>query len=71
MLDLAAEFGQFTGFPTRDPRRYLYLNNLFLNENVAHALLALGIACIGITRKNAKGVPLELLTLKNAKRALL
>ena len=71
MLDIAAEFGQFTTFPIRGLHRCLYLDNLFLNENVAHALLALGIGCMGTTRKNAKGVPSELLALKDAKRAFI
>ena len=70
MLDLAAEFGQFISFSIRGPRRCLYLDNLFLNADVAHALLALGIAYIGTTRKNVKGVSSELLALKDAKRAL-
>jgi Transposase IS4 len=34
-----------------------YLDNLFLNLNVAQALLALNICCMGTTRKNAQGMP--------------
>ena len=36
---------------------YFFLDNLFLNVNVALALLELGILYIGTTRKNAVGVP--------------
>jgi hypothetical protein len=35
----------------------LFLDNLFLNINVSHALLALDICYIGTTRKNASGIP--------------
>jgi Transposase IS4 len=35
----------------------LFLDNLFLNVNVAQALLALQICCTGTTRKNAQGIP--------------
>ncbi len=34
-----------------------FLDNLFLNVNIAQALLALRICCIGTTRKNAQGIP--------------
>jgi Transposase IS4 len=34
-----------------------YLDNLFLNINVAHTLLTLNIYYIGTTRKNAQGFP--------------
>jgi Transposase IS4 len=42
----------------------LYLDNLFLNVEVAQALLALNICVTGITRKNAKGIPQWLIQLK-------
>jgi len=38
----------------------IYLDNLFLNVPVAQCLLAMGIYCMGITRKKAAGVPLRL-----------
>jgi Transposase IS4 len=39
---------------------YIYLDNLFLNLLVAQCLLAMGIYCMGTTRKKATGFPLEL-----------
>ena len=39
----------------------MFLNNLFLNINVAHCLYAIGFSIMGTTRKNAIGVP-DLLT---------
>ena len=43
-------------------RIYLvFLDNLFLNVNVAHCLYAIGFSVMGTTRKNAAGVP-DLLT---------
>jgi Transposase IS4 len=41
-----------------------YLDNLFLNVDIAQALLALNICCTGTTRKNAIGIPLWLIDLK-------
>ena len=35
----------------------VFLNNLFLSTNVAHALLNIGISVMGTTRKNAAGIP--------------
>ena len=35
----------------------VFLDNLFLNVDVAQALLVLGFLCMGTTRKNAKGIP--------------
>lgn len=35
----------------------MFLDNLFLNVNVAHCLLAIGFAVMGTTRKNAAGLP--------------
>jgi Transposase IS4 len=49
----------------------LFLNNLFLKLNVAQALLAIGVLCIGTSRKNSKGLPQELIDLKNRNRSLL
>jgi Transposase IS4 len=36
----------------------IYLDNLFLNVPVAQCLLAMGIYCMGTTRKKAAGVPI-------------
>jgi hypothetical protein len=49
----------------------LFLDNLFLNVDVARALQKLGIACAGTARKNARGLPDELIELKKQNRALL
>ena len=38
----------------------VYLDNLFLNVPVAQCLLAIGIYCMGTTRKKAIGVPQRL-----------
>ena len=38
----------------------VFLDNLFLNVNVAHCLLAIGFAVMGTTRKNAIGLPTSL-----------
>ena len=48
----------------------LFLDNLFLNINVSHALLALNICCTGTTRKNALGFPQWLIKLKEYNRGL-
>jgi Transposase IS4 len=40
----------------------VYLDNLFLNVPVAQCLLAMGISCMGTTRKKAVGVPVQLQT---------
>ena len=48
----------------------LFLDNLFLNINVSHALLALNICCTGTTRKNALGIPQWLIKLKENNRGL-
>jgi hypothetical protein len=48
-----------------------FLDNLFLNVQVANALLAHGVLCMGTTRKDATGVPEQLTTLKNANKGLL
>ena len=42
----------------------VFLDNLFLNVDVAQALLVLGFLCMGTTRKNVKGIPQQLLDLK-------
>ena len=47
-----------------------FLDNLFLNVNVAQALLALQICCTGTTRKNAQGIPEWLLKIKQDNRCL-
>ena len=47
-------------------QQYLvFLDNLFLNVLVAHCLLEIGFFTRGTTRKNAKGVPKEILAIKN------
>jgi hypothetical protein len=48
----------------------LYLDNLFLNQNVCLALLALNITCMGTTRKNAHGMSPKLVTMKKQNRGL-
>ena len=48
----------------------IFLDNLFLNINVAHALLALNVLCTGTTRKNAYGMPQWLIDLKEHNRGL-
>jgi hypothetical protein len=47
------------------------LDNLFLNVDVACALLVLNIACCGTTRKNAAGFPSDLIKIKNHNRLYL
>ena len=47
-----------------------FLDNLFLNEPVAYALLYLGVGVIGTTRKNATGVPSQLIALKERNTAM-
>ena len=44
----------------KGPQFCVYLDNLFLNVPVAQCLLAMGIYCMGTTRKKAAGVPLRL-----------
>jgi len=48
----------------------VFLDNLFLNVEVAHCLLAIGFAVMGTTRKNAAGVPESLLAVKNQDKTL-
>ena len=43
----------------------VFLDNLFLNVDVAHCLLHLHVATMGTTRKNAAGLPEDLLEIKN------
>jgi Transposase IS4 len=48
-------------------RQFLvFLDNLFLTVDVAHCLLNINFATMGTTRKNAAGVPNDLLAIKNA-----
>jgi hypothetical protein len=49
----------------------VFLDNLFLNVSVAHALLYLRVGVMGTTRKNAAGVPPELIALKDRNTPLL
>ena len=46
------------------------MDNLFLNVNVAHVLLALDIGIMGTTRKNAIGIPESLKNIKSLNKAL-
>ena len=48
----------------------VFLDNLFLNEPVAYTLLYIDIGVIGTTRKNAIGVPPELLALKDSNKSM-
>ena len=48
----------------------VFLDNLFLNEPIAYILLYIDIGVIGITRKNAISVPLELLALKDSNNSM-
>ena len=48
----------------------LYLDNLFSNIPLAHALAQLKIEVMGIARVNAIGLPLSLVQLKNSKKSL-
>ena len=56
----------------RHPERQflVILDNLFLNVETAHALMAINVAALGTTRKNAKGIPKPLLDAKNAGQSL-
>jgi hypothetical protein len=49
----------------------LVLDNLFLNLEVAQALLFLNVACCGTTRKNAVGFPPDLVKIKEHNRLYL
>jgi hypothetical protein len=48
-----------------------FLDNLFLNVLVAHALLKIGVGVMGTTRKNANGLPERFLKLKELEQPLL
>jgi hypothetical protein len=48
----------------------LYLDNLFNNIPLAHALAQLKIGVMGTARLNAIGLPLSLVQLKNSKKSL-
>jgi Transposase IS4 len=48
-----------------------FLNNLFLNIDIAHALLKMGIGVMGTTRKNSKGFPEPFLNIKEINSALI
>lgn len=43
----------------------VFLDNLFLNVNIAHCLLAIGFSVMGTTRKNAAGLPKSLTDVKD------
>lgn len=66
VLQLAVQIRQY------EPQRSfcLFLDNLFLNLPVAKALLALDISCMGTTRKNATGIPPELIEWKERRHSL-
>jgi Transposase IS4 len=49
---------------------YIYIDNLFLNIPVAQCLLAIDIHCYNTTRKNARGIPQDLLDLQSHDSAL-
>ena len=49
----------------------LFLDNLFLNQDICLALLALNIACMGTTRKNAVGISPKLVAMKEQNRGLI
>jgi hypothetical protein len=57
---------------TRDPHtKYaIFVDNLFLNVPVVHQLLKMKIGCTGTTRKNAAGLPVDLLLNKAEKASL-
>jgi hypothetical protein len=46
----------------------MFLDNLFLNVEIAHCLLAIDFAVIDITRKNTAGIPYSLLKIKNEEK---
>ena len=48
-----------------------FLDNLFLNVNVVHVLLKMGVDVMGTIRKNAASVPSELIGLKECNTPLL
>jgi Transposase IS4 len=48
----------------------VFLDNLFLNVEVAHCLLELQVATMGTTRKRARGIPDSLLNLQEQKQHL-
>ena len=47
------------------------LDNLFLNVDLAHALMVINVGCLGTTRKNAVGIPQPLLDAKDACQSLI
>jgi hypothetical protein len=49
----------------------LILNNLFLNINIARALLVLNVIIYGIIRKNVTGFPPDLIKIKDYNRLYL
>jgi type III secretory pathway component EscR len=62
-IKLAPTFALVLRLASQLPKQYqfcVYLNNLFLNLAVAQCLLAMGIYCIGTTRKKALDVPQRL-----------
>ena len=48
----------------------VFFDNLFLNLDVAQSLLVLRFLYMGTTRKNAKGIPSQLINLKEHNRAI-
>ena len=51
-------------------KRIVFLDNLFLNLEVAHCLIPLGVGVMGTSRKNVTGFPQELLDLKEDNKKL-
>jgi hypothetical protein len=49
----------------------LFLDNLFINLNICQALLALNVVTMGITRKNAIGIPRRLVQLKKQNQTMI
>jgi Transposase IS4 len=75
-VTLAPTFALILRFAQRLRARYpdrifcYFLDNLFLNVDVAQCLLQMRFACMGTTRKNAAGVPQWLINVKKHNRGL-
>jgi hypothetical protein len=71
VIQLAAQLrSSGAEFTPRARVHCLFLDNLFLNQDVCLALLALNIVCMGTTRKNAHGMSPRLVAMKNQNRGL-
>ena len=75
-IRLAPTFALIIRLAERLRKRYpdrvfcYFLDNLFLNLDVAQSLLAMQMLCCGTTRKNATGIPKWLIKLKDNNRGL-